>query len=328
MQQPSAALARVDHHEAMTKGDFGDEHMRIVREAFALGATQQEFEVLWAGAKNRGLDPVRKQIYFVRRFDTEARRYVWASQVSVDGFRSMAEATGQYDGQDEPDFECDATGAPILARVRIYRKGISRPFVGVARYDEFVQTTKDGDPTSMWRKMRFNQLAKCAEVAALRRAFPESLSGLEVPEEVPTEDTRTARDRTSKGPRLAPAPVAQQLPAARMAPTYTAKDAVGRIERATTTEELGEVVASARKWPKVRATAWKKMLLLVPSAEELSHLRELYHQDELPEDLVGKLDETALAQAQQFAPKAAPVVAEELADIEDEDAPDPEADGR
>ncbi len=172
-QDHGSALARVE-----SPTDFGPEHMAIVREAFAPGASEAEFAVMWAGAKARGLDPVRKQIHFVCRFDNQKQRDVWSSQVSIDGFRAIAEATGKYDGQDEPEFEYDKEERLIIARVRVWRKDIGRPFVGVARWSEYVQTKSGGAPTHMWAKMEHTMLAKCAEALGLRKAFPEPLAGL------------------------------------------------------------------------------------------------------------------------------------------------------
>lgn len=166
-------------------GDFGEEHKRVVKDAFCAGATDLEFALLWQGAKSRGLDPVRKQIHFVKRRDDMRGCDVWSSQVSIDGFRSIAEGTGRYDGQDEPEYEMDPEGGGVLvARVKVYKKGVGRPFVGVARWEEFAGLKRDGSPTYMWAKMPFHMLAKCAEALALRKAFPEELCGLYAPEEM------------------------------------------------------------------------------------------------------------------------------------------------
>ncbi len=191
-----------------TQGDFGEEHMRIVRDAYAPTASKAEFEVLWLGARARGLDPVLRQIYFIKR--TESRDGlkvdIWTTQVSIDGLRSIAQRTGVYDGQDEPTFELDEAGGVLSVRVAVYRKDISRPFVGVARWSEFAQLKSNGDTTHMWGKMPFHMLCKCAEALALRKAFPEQLGGLYTTDEMPEPDAEPQRPRhvtlTERAPLL------------------------------------------------------------------------------------------------------------------------------
>jgi hypothetical protein len=68
--------------------------------------------------------------------------------------------------------------------VGVFRVGFERPIYGVAHYAEYVQVKKDGKANSMWAKMACNQLAKCAEALAIRKAFPEDLAGLYAPEEM------------------------------------------------------------------------------------------------------------------------------------------------
>jgi hypothetical protein len=108
-------------------------------------------------------------------------------QTGIDGFRILAQRTGKYAGQDEPQW-CGADGKwtdvwlepdpPRAARAGVYRHDFVKPLVRIAIFDEYVQTKKDGKPTSMWAKMPANQLAKCAEALALRAAFPEELGGI------------------------------------------------------------------------------------------------------------------------------------------------------
>lgn len=190
---------------------WGEEHMRIVRDAFAPTATPVEFMVMWAGAKSRGLDPVKKQIHFVKRYDALRGCDVWSSQVSIDGFRAIAEATGKYDGQDEPEFSRDPEDKSLVAKVRVYRKDVGRAFVGVAMWPEFVQAKKSGEPTYMWAKMPYHMLAKCAEALALRKAFPEQLSGLYTPDEMGSDE----EPRPMNGPMegvINPPPQAPRYP--------------------------------------------------------------------------------------------------------------------
>jgi hypothetical protein len=90
--------------------------------------------------------------------------------------------------------------------VGIYRAGFKEPMFAIAVYSEFVQLTKEGTPNSMWRKMPANQLAKCAESLALRRAFPEQLSGLYTSEEMGQADN--AHPLPTAPPKVAEIPAA------------------------------------------------------------------------------------------------------------------------
>ena len=204
---PAPLAIREAPRQLANPGDFGAEHMRIVREAFAPTATQAEFEVMWAGAKARRLDPVRKQIHFVKRKQKQDGQWVerWTSIVSIDGFRAIAEGTGKYDGQDEPEYEYDEENRLILARVRVWRKDITRPFVGVARWNEYVQTNQDGNPTATWQKMEHTMLSKCAEALAHRKAFPEPLAGLYTGDEMAQADnTREPAERRQDAKQAPP----------------------------------------------------------------------------------------------------------------------------
>jgi hypothetical protein len=81
---------------------------------------------------------------------------------------------------------------PAGARVIVYRKGCSRPFVGTATYRSYVQTDKGGEPNQQWQRGPDYMLAKCAEALALRKAFPSELGGTITPEEEGTDDDRAA----------------------------------------------------------------------------------------------------------------------------------------
>jgi len=170
--------------------EFTEHQSQIIRDAFANGASDEEFAVLMEIAKARSLNPMLRQIWFVKRWDSVKRREVWAPQISIDGLRSVAERSGRYGGQDEAEYEYGADGKISCAKVKVYKAGIARPFVGVAFWSEYVQTTKDGKVTSMWANKPHIMLGKCAESLALRKAFPEDTSGLYIPEEQAVIDAR------------------------------------------------------------------------------------------------------------------------------------------
>jgi len=158
---------------------FSPEQERMIRDTCAIGATAEECSVLLEIARARRLNPLLRQIHFVKRWDNKQNRHVWSAQISIDGMRAVAQRTGRYNGQDEPEFgPKNQRGFPEWAKVRVYRKDWDRPAVGVAYWAEYVQTSQGGQPTKFWADMPFNQLAKCAESQALRKAFPEDCGGL------------------------------------------------------------------------------------------------------------------------------------------------------
>lgn len=170
--------------KAETHLTFTPEQESMIRDTFANGASAQEFAVLIEVARARGLNPLLRQIHFVERWDSNKKRMVWSCQVSIDGLRAIAQRTGAYDGQDEPEYAYDDKGHLVSAKQKVYRKDWSRPVVGVAYFAEYVQRTKEGKPTRFWATMPHVMLAKCAEALAFRKAFPEDTSGLYTPEEM------------------------------------------------------------------------------------------------------------------------------------------------
>lgn len=161
---------------------FTPEQEDLIRATCCGGASKEEADVLISIAEARGLNPILGECYFVLRDGK------WAVQASIDSFRIKAERTGLYVGQDEPEYEYDAKGYLLLARVKVWRRDWPRPSVGVARFEEYAQTKAGGELTRFWKKMPHNQLAKCAEALAMRKAFPAVFSKVYVTEEMDQAD--------------------------------------------------------------------------------------------------------------------------------------------
>lgn len=162
-----------------------------------------------------GLDPFKRQIYMIGRYDRDLGRKRWTIQTAIDGFRVIAERGGNYLGPVDPQW-CGADGQwvdvwvsttpPVAARAGVRRRGWDEPVWAVAIFREFAQYTSGGGLAAMWggKGMPAHMIAKCAEALALRKAFPDDLAGLLIPEEA-------ARvDREASGPlvveQAAPAP--------------------------------------------------------------------------------------------------------------------------
>lgn len=173
--------------------EFTEEKVTLIKNTICKGSTNDELALFLHYCKNSGLDPLARQIYAVKRWDKKSNREVMSIQVSIDGFRLIAHRTGKYAGRIGP-YWCGKDGVwrdvwlekeyPSAARVGIIREDFKEPCWGTARWDSFVQTTKEGKPTAMWHDLADIMIAKCAESQALRAAFPQDLSGLYTQEEM------------------------------------------------------------------------------------------------------------------------------------------------
>jgi len=175
-----------------------------------------EFDQFMHVSAQLGLDPLRKQIYaFVfNKNDAEKRRM--SLVVGIDGFRSIANRSGDYRPDDRParitydERSIDKDKNPlgiISAEVTVYKRvhGDWWPVTAIAFWDEHAPLVEDGkweksesgksyfkgngkfhlDPKKdNWRKMARLMIAKCAEAQALRRGWPDNLSALYSEEEL------------------------------------------------------------------------------------------------------------------------------------------------
>jgi phage recombination protein Bet len=186
---------------------FTGRQLDLIRHTVAKDCSPDEFNLFIAVAQRAGLDPFRRQISALVFHKKHPEKRRLAVHAGIDGLRAIAARSGRYRPDEaEPQIsylpELKGPSNPLgvekaLARVFIRDEGGPhwRPVAGVAYWEEFAPLTEEWaedpasgrrrptgqlrlDPAGSWARMGRVMIAKCAEAQALRKAFPEGLSGL------------------------------------------------------------------------------------------------------------------------------------------------------
>ena len=191
---------------------FNQAKIDLIKRTICDGATDDELQLFIEQCRRTGLDPVLRQIYFIKNKKTGKVQI----QTSIDGFRLVAERSGNYEGQTAPQW-CGEDGVwrdvwlsktpPSACKVGIYKRGFREPLFAVALFDEYAQRHKyddsfgkhkAGDLSGMWATMPSLMLSKVCESLAIRKAFPNDLSGLYTREEMAQSETESSESAPKK----------------------------------------------------------------------------------------------------------------------------------
>jgi phage recombination protein Bet len=185
-EQPTRALALVEEQRALS---LTDAKLQLITRTVAKGAAPDELAVFLYQCRRTGLDPLSRQIYCIVRQTRDGPKA--AIQTGIDGYRLVAQRTGVYAGSDDAlydegltqwDHRQDGRGLPTVATVTVWKlmNGVRVPFTATAAFAEYKPDRGD----QMWQKMPYLMIGKCAEALALRKAFPQELSGIYTHEEM------------------------------------------------------------------------------------------------------------------------------------------------
>ena len=205
---------------------FDDNQRAVLAHMGVENAPEADLAVFAHVCKRSGLDPFARQIHMIGRNTKDQRTQQWVTkytiQTGIDGYRLIgrraADRRGETISVEQPEWaDADGNwrplwsgkwGHPLAARVTIKRNG--EAFTGLAIFDEYKQTKRDGGLTSMWAQRPAGQLAKCAEALAWRMAFPQDLSGIYTDDEMGQADNAppasAAKPQGMAGLRAAVAP--------------------------------------------------------------------------------------------------------------------------
>lgn len=177
------------------------QQITLIRRTIANDCNDAEFDLFMAAARSAGLDPFRKQISPLVFNKNKPDKRRMSIITTIDGLRVIAARSGRYrPDENEPGLSYDPAEKSatnplglIKAVVKVYID--DKPVTGVAYWDEFAPISdewgedpatgrrkptgkKTLDTGGNWGRMPRVMLAKCAEAQALRKAFPEDMSGL------------------------------------------------------------------------------------------------------------------------------------------------------
>lgn len=171
----------------------------LVEAIFPAAKTVDAIVMALSYCKSRGLDVMKRPVHIVPMWDSARGAMIESVWPGISELRTTASRTKGYAGCDEAQFGANVTMTfkgrvkergewtekklelefPEWCRITVYRfvEGQKCKFVGpkVKWLETYATQGASELPNKMWEERAEGQLEKCAEAAALRRAFPEEI---------------------------------------------------------------------------------------------------------------------------------------------------------
>jgi phage recombination protein Bet len=147
-------------------------------------ATEQEVALFLNQCVMFGLNPFKREIYLIKYSANQPATFV----VGYEVYLKRAERSDKWNGLESGT---TGEGKDMKAWAKVYRKDWTAPLYHEVYLDEYIQKTKEGQPTRFWHEKPRTMLKKVAISQAFRMAFPDEFAGMPyTAEEMPVDHAK------------------------------------------------------------------------------------------------------------------------------------------
>jgi len=201
-------LAKIEPQYEVITADKINEYMSTFGIADGLKDNEKKQFIEIATAYQ--LNPFKREIYCVAYGQNQYRKL--SIITGYETYLKRAERTGNLDGWEA---EIEGSGNEMCAKLTIYRKDWTHPFIHRAYWEECKQTTYDSTAkihklNAIWDKMGKFMLRKVAIAQGFRLCFPDELGGMPYTADELPENMTTPMPQNTKAlpePEKTPPPI-------------------------------------------------------------------------------------------------------------------------
>lgn len=273
-QKQSLSVRQVDEDKPVVYRDSNGQEVSLSRYiinrylAPTAEFTEEECWGLIGLAKARGLNPVVKDVYFVRYQGTPqiivSRDYYEKRANQNVNYRGKENGIVVLNRKEEIEYRAGTImlkGEELLGGwCRVYMANLEHPVFTSVQFDEAAKT-KDGKLTATWATMPKTMIEKVAIVRALRSAMTEEFGNTYIADELGMEESDLSAE-VADVPGNATEPAPEPTPAPKAAPAPAPKKTVKKAEPVEAEfmevdESTGEVIEEEDDFEDLQAAFFK-----------------------------------------------------------------------